>query len=166
METAGQNGQDKVLELGRPDGRGRSPGSRRTQFAPGASGNPGGVPRADESPVPEPDDEVGDGAPGALKDLRWVRRNIGVRCRGTPIQEALRREARKNPLKFNAEHSRLEREFLATGGKSAAGGDGGRSPGVEPDALPPDAGEVRVEALIKELLAEAAGGERCPTCGR
>jgi hypothetical protein len=56
-----------------PDGRGRSPGSRRTQFRPGASPNPGGRRRTDEPEVPETVGEVGDGAPAALKDLRSER---------------------------------------------------------------------------------------------
>lgn len=148
MGNLQEMGQGAGRGDGPPDGRGLSPGSRSTQFRPGASPNPGGVPRADQPEIPEPADEVGDGAPTALKDLRWVRRNLGVRCRGTAIQEALRKEARKNPLKFNTEYSRQEREFRASRDK------GGGSPGGEPDP-PPDAGEERVLRLIDELLAEA-----------
>jgi hypothetical protein len=155
MDT--DQGTDQSADCGveSPDGRGRSPGSRRTQFRPGTSPNPGGVPRADQSAVPEPEEEAVDGAPAALKDLRWVRRNLGVRCRGTAIQEALRKEARKNPLKFNADYSRQERDFRATLEKAGANGAGGRLLGSEPADLPPDEGEERVLRMIDEILAEA-----------
>ena len=61
--------------------------------------------------IPEPEDEVGDGAPQDLKDMRWAYRNLGVMCKGTPQQEAFRAVYRRGAMKFTAELRKREREW-------------------------------------------------------
>jgi hypothetical protein len=63
--------------------------------------------------VPEPADEVNDGAPPALKAARWAVRNLGRPCPGTALQELLRRQLEDGGLRFTAEFLKLEREFRA-----------------------------------------------------
>lgn len=131
---------------------GTSPGTGRranaTSFKPG---NAGGK-RLKKPPVPalpEPEGEVGDGAGVMLRDMRWAYRNLGVRCEGTPQQELFRKELRDTPAKFRAELQKLEKEFRA--GREGSG-EGGSAP-----VLAADAGEERVQELIRRLLKLAKG---------
>lgn len=96
--------------------------------------------------VPEPADEVNDGAPSQLKAMRWAVRNHGVKCKGTPAEEAMREAYRKAPMRFVEMLTRQEQLFRES-----------RPAGAKVSAVR-DEGQERVEELLAECLERWNGG--------
>ena len=105
-------------------------------------------------PLPEPEEEVGDGASPVLKDMRWAYLNLGRNCPGTKQQRVFREECRKDPMKFTAELEKREREFRVS---KAAAAVAVRAQEAEVSGPGPSAESGVVVRLIDGLLAEIGG---------
>ena len=98
--------QGRKKPRGRPFCKGDDPRRRQNRVPAGSAAEP--VPE-----VPEPADEVNDGAPPTLKAARWAVRNYGRACPGTALEELLRQQLEDGGLKFTLEFLKLDREFKA-----------------------------------------------------
>lgn len=145
-----ENAQETLLD-NLADGRGKSPGSRRTQIRKGENRPAAAVGRALE-PMPEPKPVFEDGvelSPLLVEFRKVYHGQVTERTpRKTPVQAAIIRMFARNFEKFLARYERLEMEFREQR-------DALKKPAET--WLPPDEGEERVRRLLRELLDKAAG---------
>src|SRR5262245_35022981 len=152
METTDGKSMESAMEK-KPDGRGRSPGSRRTQFASGHRPHRATL----EGP---PQETPTDGVPLLLTVMRWVLDHPKGEDR-TEYQKHVRAWLKEDHKGFFSRYAELEKAALGARNAEGAPTDGTRPPSVGEicptcgmEYVGPDEGVERCLELLDQQLRE------------